>query len=182
MKKRLLFLTAAASVALVGCTNDNFVGITDIETPEEQVAIDFGSNTQAKTRADHATSAELLGGKFYIYGQKTTAGTTSTIFDNYLLEYAEGTAGSTESNTADWEYVGKNSLKGAYQDIKYWDYSASEYNFVAVSGLGANKTIKNTVHINSRTLQQRNDLRAIDPDESVYHLTIIDDACGCKLR
>ena len=144
MKKRLLFLTAAASVALVGCTNDNFVGITDIETPEEQVAIDFGSNTQAKTRADHATSAELLGGKFYIYGQKTTAGTTSTIFDNYLLEYAEGTAGSTESNTADWEYVGKNSLKGAYQDIKYWDYSASEYNFVAVSGLGANETIKNT--------------------------------------
>ena len=47
MKKRLLFLTAAASVALVGCTNDIFVGITDIETPEEQVAIDFGSNTQA---------------------------------------------------------------------------------------------------------------------------------------
>ena len=123
MKKKLLFLTAAASVALVGCTNDNFVGITDIETPEEQVAIDFGSNTQAKTRADHATSAKLLGGKFYIYGQKTTAETTSTIFDNYLLEYAEGTAGSTESNTADWEYVGKNSLKGAYQDIKYWDYT-----------------------------------------------------------
>lgn len=143
MKKHLLFITAA-SVTLVGCTNDIFVGITNDETPEEQIAIDFGSNTQAKTRANHAKSAELLGGKFYIFGQKTTSGTTSTIFDNYLLEYAEGTAGTTESNTADWEYVGKTSLKGVYQDIKYWDYSASEYNFVAVSGLGANETIKNT--------------------------------------
>ena len=144
MKKYLLLLTTAASVALVGCTSDNFVGVTTVENPEEQVAIDFGSNTQAKTRAGHAESAELLGGKFYIFGQKISGGTTSTIFDNYLLEYTEGSAGTTESNTADWEYVGKTSLKGAYQDIKYWDYSASEYNFVAVAGLGANETIKNT--------------------------------------
>ena len=144
MKKYLLLLAAAASVSLVGCTSDNFVGVTNVENPEELVAIDFGSNTQAKTRADHAESAQLLGGKFYIFGQKTSGGTTSTIFDNYLLEYAEGTAGTTESNTADWEYVGKTSLKGAYQDIKYWDYSASEYNFVAVAGLGADETIKNT--------------------------------------
>ena len=142
--KKYLTLLAAASVALVGCTNDNFIGVTNVETPEGQVAIDFGSSTQAKTRADHAESAELLGGKFYIFGQKTSGGTTSTIFDNYLLEYTEGTAGTTESNTADWEYVGKTSLKGAYQDIKYWDYSASEYNFVAVAGLGTNETIKNT--------------------------------------
>ena len=77
MKKYLLLLTTAASVALVGCTSDNFVGETTVENPEEQVAIDFGSNTQAKTRAGHAESAELLGGKFYIFGQKTSSGTTS---------------------------------------------------------------------------------------------------------
>ena len=48
-------------------------------------------------------------------------------------------AGKTESNTCGWEYVGEktNSLSGLGGDkdqtIKYWDYSASQYDFVAFS-------------------------------------------------
>lgn len=145
MKKNLMYLATVVSIAFASCTNEDFIGVseTDIETPEELVSIDFGSGTQANTRADHTTSASLLGGKFYIYGQKTVGETTTAIFDNYVLEYAEGSAGSTESNTADWEYVGKNSLKGAYQDIKYWDFSATRYDYVAAAGLATGETIKN---------------------------------------
>lgn len=53
------------------------------------------------------------------------------------MEWSANTAGSTASNTADWEYVGKTpsgnaTVKGP-QTIKYWNYSAGQYDFIAYS-------------------------------------------------
>ena len=61
------------------------------------------------------------------------------VFNNYYVTWTANSAGKTESNTSDWEYVGAtvqapSTLEaGAVQSIKYWDYSTSQYDFAAYS-------------------------------------------------
>jgi len=145
MKTKVYLFGTLAVAALVGCTNEVFVGELEQEAPtEESAAILFGSNTKAKTRASHEESAALLNNQFYVYGSKTTGTTTTPLFDNYLVKYTASSAGSTDSNTKDWEYVGLTSKKGATQGIKYWDFSVDQYDFVAAAGLANDEVIKNT--------------------------------------
>lgn len=83
----------------------------------------------------------MLDGQFKIYGVKKMSETQFvTVFKDYSVWNAA--ANTTTSNTNGWEYVG---AKGATnlgtgnisldkdQTIKFWDYSASEYHFVAGS-------------------------------------------------
>lgn len=84
------------------------------------------------------------------------ANTHQLVFNNYLVNYTSNTAYTTTSNTKDWEYVGYKYDDGTatipttsystnitpnsgdnVQTIKYWDYSASNYVFTAVSALPA---------------------------------------------
>ena len=145
MKKYfMLFATALAGLTLAGCSNDDFVAETPTVTAEEaNVPILFSSNKGNITRSDitGAAAADLLGNKFVVSGYKgsTTADVGTIVFDNYLVEYAPNTAYTTESNTHNWEYVGKGRIKHAIdngitnQTIKYWDYSQPQYDFIAWS-------------------------------------------------
>ena len=146
MKQTRFLLLAAMGLTVASCSDD-LADLAEVTpTNEETTAIMFGSTTNKLTRADHKTSASLLGGKFYIYGSKTKGsnpGTTSAIFDNYLLKYTANSAGSSDTNLKDWEYVGLPSKKGASQDVKYWDLTSDNYNFVAAAGLAAGETITN---------------------------------------
>ena len=138
--KKILFFAAAITV-MVGCTNDNVVS----ENPEfpvsgEMKPISFGSFAAATTRADYTgkTAADMLGDNFVVEGVKSngTVATQEVVFDHYNVNYVDGTANTTTSNTAGWEYVAqtKNNLAGiAAQSIKYWDYAKSQYDFVAFS-------------------------------------------------
>ena len=148
MKKKVLF-AAMALVALASCSSDEIASlssppestVTDSETPG---AIVFSSASKGITRADitGADAATLLGGKFVVSGKKgslTAATNGNIVFDNYLVEWTENTAHTTESNTKNWEYVGKGRIKHAIdngitsQTIKYWDYSQPQYDFIAWS-------------------------------------------------
>ncbi len=138
MKKKDFLLAATMGIALAGCSDD-LTGITSSPTTTEEApeAIMFGNIASKMTRATGGeAAANLLGKKIYFYGEKVTGtganATHTPIFDNYSLEY-DGNAGSTATNVAGWEYVGKTSKKGAAQDTKYWDYNSNEYNYVAVS-------------------------------------------------
>ena len=159
--KKVLFFAAVALLA-ASCTDDKFVG--DVTTPQDNspsdsVAIVFSSASKGITRADIAgdAAATLLGNNFYVIGTKgtepETSPTTNIVFDNYLVHYTKNTAGVTESNTANWEYVGVTPGSGGYADydrlsslntqtIKYWDYSTSQYDFLAFS-TGTFKAKKN---------------------------------------
>ena len=60
------------------------------------------------------------------------------MFQNYLVQWQANSAGTSESNTHDWEYAGitavdPSPIKGNTQTIKYWDYSAARYDFAAFS-------------------------------------------------
>ena len=143
MKKKFFF-AAMALVALASCSDDNFVGENSPNLGGESGdggAIVFSSTAKAITRADHvgADAASLLNKKFYVVAFKGNGSTTmDQTFDNYLVEWTENTAGKTQSNTSDWEYVGKTApawsgIKGNTQTIKYWDYSNDQYDFIAWS-------------------------------------------------
>jgi len=141
MKKKLFF-AAVAIVALASCSSDEMIGVTgpqDNSPSDESNAIVFASAYKGVTRADHfgADAANLLSNHFTVGGFKGDGSTRTTVFDNYIVNWAANTAATTESNTNDWEYVGitaaaPSSITGA-QTIKYWDFSTSQYDFVAYS-------------------------------------------------
>ena len=122
--------------------------------------ITFGTDMlQNTTRAgiNNAAAANILGNNFYVTGTKGTEGannpTETCIFDNFLVHFETNTAGTTESNTDSWEYVGITpgsgnwtnyaSLGTFWQTIKYWDYSTAQYDFLAFS-TGTYKPVKST--------------------------------------
>ncbi len=146
-KDNQLFTIALLGLAFAACSQESLVGSEGQTSPEETDAtmtIGFGSVAKQRTRATHEQSAALLGNKFLLYGTKTKAGTTSPVFDNYVVEYTASTAGTTLTNSNDWEYSGKTSKKGAVQNVKYWDFSAERFDFVAAAGLAADELITST--------------------------------------
>ena len=136
MKKSLLF--AVSALVLAGCSNDDALN-NEFPVEGELLPINFSTGTKgAVTRADKTgkDAADLLGNNFVVEGVKGDGTTGTVVFDHYNVNYVEGTAGSTESNTTDWEYVGQdvNQLtEVAAQAVKYWDFSQAQYDFIAFS-------------------------------------------------
>ncbi len=142
--KKYLFFAAVALVALASCSDETLVAENSPNMGGETGdggAIVFNSGTKTITRADHvgADAANLLNKKFYVVAFKGDGSSSmSQTFDNYLVEWTENTAGTTTSNTSDWEYVGQTApawsgITGNKQTIKYWDYSNTQYDFIAWS-------------------------------------------------
>lgn len=135
MKK--YFIYAASALALASCSSDDFLGDNPGNEQNASSAINFGGETGKITRANKTgkDAATALNNKFVVFGYKTTGGTPSTVYDHYNIAW-KGTDKKTESNTAGWDYVGvdNNSLSSlTEQTIKYWDYSADQYDFIAFS-------------------------------------------------
>ena len=161
MKKYYSFI-ALAALALASCTSDEFVGENNPtqKGTEGGGIISFVSSGQGRTRGDITgdAAATLLGNHFYVTGTKGTEQdanpTENLVFDNYLVAFSTNTAGTTESNTANWEYVGITPGTDPYGDyaklssvnsqtIKYWDYSTEQYDFLAFS-TGSFKAVDGT--------------------------------------
>lgn len=137
------FLYAASALALASCSSDDFLGENSGNGQNSSSAINFSGDAGKITRATSNTGnyVKMLDGQFNIYGVKKMSETQFvTVFKDYSVWNAA--ANTTTSNTNGWEYVG---AKGATnlgtgnisldkdQTIKFWDYSASEYHFVAGS-------------------------------------------------
>lgn len=159
--RKNIFFAAVALVALVNCTSDERIGGEAIspDSPQGgQGAIVFSTDSKGITRAGStgADAAEVLNKNFVVFGTKTSSGGTQTVFDNYQANFVTNSAHTTTSNSAGWEYVGYKNLpygtttasggtlnangvasnatsSGIEQTIKYWDYSASKYDFFAYS-------------------------------------------------
>ena len=147
--KKYIFL-AASALTLASCSSDDFLGDTPGSTPTSaNSAINFGGDAGKITRAtsNEGNTQQMLDGQFLVYGVKKT---NDEIFHNVFVNYSvwDVEANNTTSNTNGWEYVGtkdaanlgigKITLKYD-QTIKYWDYSASVYHFVAGSPIDAFK-------------------------------------------
>lgn len=146
------FIAAASALALASCSSDDFLGeIQGNEQNGATSAINFGGDTGKIT---HATTkgnaaAELLENNFVVVGFKGSnedaANNENYAFDHYNVNFKDGSAFSTESNRAGWEYVNQDmKVKGtepyaplaqsaSQQTIKYWDHSCASYDFIAFS-------------------------------------------------
>lgn len=146
------FIAAASALALASCSSDDFLGeIQGNEQNGATSAINFGGDTGKITRATSTgnAAADLLENNFVVVGfkgSKTDAANNEVYaFDHYNVNFG-GSAFSTESNRAGWEYVNQNmEVKGtepakslatsgaSQQTIKYWDHSCASYDFIAFS-------------------------------------------------
>ena len=175
MKKFNWLFTALAGLVLTCCTGEDLSETPPVvKPPKQDVPILFSFTRGNTTRATDeyitgAEAAKLLGYKFVVTGFKgpETATPGSIVFDNYLVEYAENTANTTESNSSNWEYVNKGVIPHATtngitkQTIKYWDYSVGQYDFFAWSTGGketiytgnpsANQVLVTNIQPNSKT-------------------------------
>lgn len=148
--KKYIFL-AASALALASCSSDDFLGDTPGSTPTSaNSAINFGGDAGKITRAtsNEGTPQKMLDYQFKVYGVKKMSKNGGDKFEpsftNYSVWYDE--AKNTTSNTKGWEYVGTggttthgngNVTFKDNQYIKYWDYAAEEYHFVAGSPISA---------------------------------------------
>lgn len=140
MKKYLIF--AASALALASCSSDDFLGENPGNVQNATTAINFGGEAGKTTRANKTgeNAANALQKHFVVYGAKTNDAGTQAVYDHYDVKWIGDEADKkTQTNQHGWEYVGytpnKNSslATDATQSIKYWDYSATEYNFAAFS-------------------------------------------------
>lgn len=143
------FLYAASALALASCSSDDFLGENSGNGQNASSAINFGGNAGKITRATQNTGTpqEMLDYQFKVYGVKKMSENGVDKFEpsftNYSVWYDD--AKNTTSNTNGWEYVGtKGTTHGkgnvTFKDdqyIKYWDYAAEEYNFVAGSPISS---------------------------------------------
>ena len=145
MKKYFIF--AASALALASCSSDDFLGENPGNVQNATSAINFGGDAGKITRAtsNEGSTEKMLDGQFKVYGVKITNGTIShNVFKDYSVwDVADK---NTTSNTSGWEYVGAKGTTNLGtgkitldkdQTIKYWDYSATEYRFVAGSPISA---------------------------------------------
>ena len=104
--------------------------------------ISFGSSMQPPTTIQRSVGLEDYHTDFKVWGYKNmseSAGSYDdlmTVLNGYKVAWTALSAGTTTSNSADWEYVG--TLSG--QTIKYWDYGAKAYRFFGCAAYGADGT------------------------------------------
>ena len=112
-----------------------------------------GSRAWAQTGSragEGETGLETLFSSFRVWGYKTKTDThqdggngtavIQKVMDGYLVDWDQKNG---------WEYIGKqNTFLNTTQTIKYWDYSASSYRFMAYASKDANDA---TVTVTSST-------------------------------
>lgn len=138
----IALMVVTVSLACISCASDEYTG--DPQSISKGAAISFNGETGSLTRAMQGgqAAAAKLSNQFVVYGFKTTDTGKQTVFEYYNVNFADGSANSTQSNSAGWEYVGQApnvlntqlSSDASYtQDIKYWDFAATQYDFIAFS-------------------------------------------------
>lgn len=122
MQMRLLTICLMIIPLLVACSNEDGGGVAH----DDNAPIAFSTlSTEEQEVTTRATSA--LNRDFQVYGFKKAETYVQTVFNNYTVAYADGSAGTSEDNSYNYYYIG--AAQG--QTIKYWDLSAEKYQFFA---------------------------------------------------
>ena len=139
---KYMLLVATAISLFAGCADNTYLGDQEEAAKGSSGAISFEGGFKAVTRADKtgADAASQLGNRFIINGIKAKNDTPNdvrqTVFQDYTVNWIANTAGTTTTNSSDWEYTGINNAFAdpTYeQTVKYWDWSQDYYNFAAYS-------------------------------------------------
>ena len=110
---------------------------TDTPVTPQQYAISFGAADGQVEQVTRASANVPLAQKGYsemkVYGYKTLDGTLYNVMPGYTMKYSAGSANTSLTNSAGWEYVDQGTdYLGNAQEIKYWDANSSDYRFFGV--------------------------------------------------
>ena len=191
MKKNYTFATISFIAMLTACTNDAFQEVISEErTMTENVAdiISFSPVKNNMTRADKVgeEAATILNNQFFVYGEKSTS--ASPVFPSFDVEYV-GTGNLTETNQKGWEYVGLTGYES--QTVRYWDYAADNYKFIAwaptTSGATASNVTMNGFKVNATSPDQISkfyvaDKRMVKKDDYQKVVTLQFRSLAAKVR
>ena len=135
-------------MALASCSSEDFLGDAKGNSPtlESPKAISFSGkrgNISRATEINGAEAAKALGNNFIVYGVKTKDNQSTTIYNYYNVNWVS----DADDKNGTWKYEGQtkndlNTNEGG-QTLKYWDYSASSYDFTAftlVSGVNLTRS------------------------------------------
>lgn len=108
------------------------------QAPVEEAITFSGSESQedAVTRAAGKPLHNVGQTQFKVWGYKDMSfaadvyGDLQTVFPGYAVDWHEGSAATTTTNSNGWEYIKADPE----QTIKYWDFSAKAYRFFGVTG------------------------------------------------
>lgn len=147
----VLLLSALTALAVVSCGGSDDAPAPNPPVPPqpgiEKPIVFSGSLSEGKSESHARTRAGLEtilpdGQKnFKVWTVKNTGYTDPNYTDpqfvmwNYNVKWIENSAGTTTSNSHDWEYVNQQE-SGTEQSIKYWDYDAKAYRFFGYAGTG----------------------------------------------
>lgn len=137
-KTYILYILATAISLFAACADNTYLGDQEGAAKGTNESISFDGGFKAVTRTDNvgADAADLLGNQFIVSGVKVKGSATQNVFPDYTVNWTANTAGTTTTNSSDWEYAGLTYLfdtPGYDQTIKYWDFSQDYYNFAAYS-------------------------------------------------
>ena len=113
---------------------DTRTAITFSGHEDEEQAVSRGAYRRAGTplSGSGVTTFHVWGYKNMDYNDGTGAyGGTQTVFPGYQVEWHDGTAATTTTNSSGWEYI---LPAKSDQTIKYWDWGAKAYRYFAVTG------------------------------------------------
>lgn len=140
----------AAALLLCSCSHDDATVEQSVPEPVEQgTPIAFATQQQEEQTVTRAVGLETKTTFFKVYGFKNmdcddngtfndptddSYSTNQNVFPGYVVNWVANTAGTSTTNTNDWEYVNQQPLGQDEQTIKYWDWSAKAYRFFGVAG------------------------------------------------
>lgn len=153
-KKLISFIGLIALISLVTSCRNSREEVEPTQEPEPAgVAITFSgleSDELEQTAGVKGTRAgqplsDLGILKFRVWGYKNMSynsgtgsyGNPQLVFPGYTVNYKDGSAASTTTNTNGWEYVAQQESGDDQQTIKYWDFNANAYRYYAVTGTAA---------------------------------------------
>lgn len=144
MKKAIYLLAATAFLA--SCNQEVLIDTPDVE-PTAPRAIGFETFADKATRADANNSTALHDyyPTFNVYGWKFVGNEVTCVFNNIPVEYftedKQGTVVYKEADqkpTTEWATFATGWY---YQDIRYWDKMASNYQYSAYAPASATDAV-----------------------------------------
>lgn len=145
--KKLLYLFAAVTL-LASCAQEEVLVDTPVAKPTAPRLIGFETFVNKSTRATGTNSTALndFYPTFNVYGWKTVNGDVSNVFNNVPVEFfatdAAGTVVYTAGKPSDeWNFTANSWY---YENIRYWDNMASDYQFSAYVPVAASNDVSCT--------------------------------------
>ncbi len=145
MKHYINIMVLVAGAALVAACSDTIKLYNEVPQPNQNEKIGFVTYTEKATRADQDNSVNLY--DFYktfdVYAWKDANNEIQNVFSHTPVEYftadtvgkyVYATAGTKPSDEWGDNWINDFTLKGwFYEDVRYWDKMAVEYNFFAIA-------------------------------------------------